>query len=146
MNGRLQDRIALVTGGAQGIGLGIATRLAEEGARVILADIKDATPAAEALTARGLAASAGLRDLQIEQLARLGTCLNYNGYGDNLEDLHFHPQQLYSEMKPFADPLAFVAQSAAFSKLEAGLLADTAMATRKRRSGRHQRRTGVSLP
>lgn len=63
MTGRLQDRIALVTGGAQGIGLGIATRLAEEGARVILADIKDATVAAEALTARGLAASAARLDI-----------------------------------------------------------------------------------
>lgn len=36
---RLEDRVAVVTGGAQGIGLGIATRLAEEGAIVILADI-----------------------------------------------------------------------------------------------------------
>jgi len=63
MNGRLQDRIALVTGGAQGIGLGIATRLAEEGARVILADIKDASASAEALTARGLSASAATVDI-----------------------------------------------------------------------------------
>ena len=63
MNGRMQDRIAVVTGGAQGIGLGIATRLAQEGARVILADIKDAKPAAEALTARGLAASAATVDI-----------------------------------------------------------------------------------
>lgn len=36
---RLEDRVAVVTGGAQGIGLGIGTRLAEEGAIVILADI-----------------------------------------------------------------------------------------------------------
>jgi NAD(P)-dependent dehydrogenase (short-subunit alcohol dehydrogenase family) len=36
---RLEDRVAVVTGGAQGIGLGIGVRLAEEGAIVILADI-----------------------------------------------------------------------------------------------------------
>jgi NAD(P)-dependent dehydrogenase (short-subunit alcohol dehydrogenase family) len=36
---RLQGRVAVITGGAQGIGLGIATRLAEEGAAVVLADI-----------------------------------------------------------------------------------------------------------
>ncbi len=36
---RLEDRVAVVTGGAQGIGLGIGARLAEEGAIVILADI-----------------------------------------------------------------------------------------------------------
>jgi NAD(P)-dependent dehydrogenase (short-subunit alcohol dehydrogenase family) len=59
MEHRLKDRIALVTGGAQGIGLGIATRLAEEGAHVILADIKAAAAraAAEGLVARGLGAS-----------------------------------------------------------------------------------------
>lgn len=36
---RLEARVAVVTGGAQGIGLGIAQRLAEEGAIVFLADI-----------------------------------------------------------------------------------------------------------
>ncbi|MFN0114263.1 MAG: SDR family NAD(P)-dependent oxidoreductase [Paracoccaceae bacterium] len=56
--GRLEGRIALITGGAQGIGLGIATRLAGEGARVVLADVKAdaARDAAAALSARGLAA------------------------------------------------------------------------------------------
>lgn len=37
--GRLTDRIALVTGGALGIGGGISTRLAAAGARVVLIDI-----------------------------------------------------------------------------------------------------------
>src|SRR5688572_32775627 len=37
---RLSGRVAVVTGGAQGIGFGIAARLAEEGAEVVLADIK----------------------------------------------------------------------------------------------------------
>lgn len=35
---RLRDRVAIVTGAARGIGLAIATRLADEGARVCLAD------------------------------------------------------------------------------------------------------------
>jgi 3-oxoacyl-[acyl-carrier protein] reductase len=36
---RLQDRIAVITGGAQGIGAAIAARFAQEGAKVVIADI-----------------------------------------------------------------------------------------------------------
>jgi NAD(P)-dependent dehydrogenase (short-subunit alcohol dehydrogenase family) len=38
---RLKDRIAVVTGGAQGIGFAIASRLAQEGAIIVIADIKE---------------------------------------------------------------------------------------------------------
>ncbi|MEX1163931.1 MAG: SDR family NAD(P)-dependent oxidoreductase, partial [Nitriliruptor sp.] len=45
----LQDRIAIVTGGAQGLGLAIATRFVEQGATVVLADLDaDAADAAAA--------------------------------------------------------------------------------------------------
>ena len=39
MNGRLQDRVAIVTGAGDGIGLGVARRFAAEGARVLVAEI-----------------------------------------------------------------------------------------------------------
>jgi NAD(P)-dependent dehydrogenase (short-subunit alcohol dehydrogenase family) len=45
---RLKDRIALVTGAARGIGLAIAKRLSEEGARVTMADVLDAEGASAA--------------------------------------------------------------------------------------------------
>ena len=37
---RLQDKVAIVTGGAQGMGRAIALRYAREGARVVVADLK----------------------------------------------------------------------------------------------------------
>lgn len=40
MSGRLSNQVAIVTGGAQGIGLAIGRRLGDEGAAVILADIQ----------------------------------------------------------------------------------------------------------
>ncbi len=40
--GRVQDRVAIVTGAANGLGQAIATRLAEEGARLVLGDIEAA--------------------------------------------------------------------------------------------------------
>jgi NAD(P)-dependent dehydrogenase (short-subunit alcohol dehydrogenase family) len=39
---RFQDKVVIVTGGASGIGLAIAKRLASEGARLVLADINQA--------------------------------------------------------------------------------------------------------
>src|SRR6266542_914924 len=58
MAGVLQDRVAIVTGAASGIGREIAEQLAREGAKVTLAD-KDgaaAAKAAEALAGQGLVA------------------------------------------------------------------------------------------
>ncbi len=40
MTGRVQDRVAVVIGAARGIGAGIAQRLAEEGARLVIGDTR----------------------------------------------------------------------------------------------------------
>ncbi|GAA4413811.1 3-oxoacyl-ACP reductase [Fodinibacter luteus] len=49
MAGRLEGKVAVVTGGCSGIGLATVRRFAEEGARVVVADLDDA--AGEALAA-----------------------------------------------------------------------------------------------
>ena len=46
--GRLAGRVAVVTGAAQGLGLGIARRLHDDGARIVLADVAEAVQAAAA--------------------------------------------------------------------------------------------------
>jgi NAD(P)-dependent dehydrogenase (short-subunit alcohol dehydrogenase family) len=50
---KLKDRVAIVTGSAQGIGKAIADKLAEEGAKVVLADINGPGAMAAAATIPG---------------------------------------------------------------------------------------------
>ena len=49
----LKDRVAIVTGAAQGLGRAYALRLAEEGAKVVLADIQDTRPVQEEIAVTG---------------------------------------------------------------------------------------------
>jgi NAD(P)-dependent dehydrogenase (short-subunit alcohol dehydrogenase family) len=69
MTNRLEGKVAIVTGAASGIGAETATRLAQEGAAVVVADIN--LPGAEQLVARiiqtGAAAAAVRVDLGDEQ-------------------------------------------------------------------------------
>ena len=43
MPGRLENLIAVVTGGGQGIGRAIALRLAQEGAHLVVVDLNETT-------------------------------------------------------------------------------------------------------
>jgi NAD(P)-dependent dehydrogenase (short-subunit alcohol dehydrogenase family) len=50
---RMKHKVAIITGAQSGIGLATARRFADEGAAVVLADVKDASPAAHELAGTG---------------------------------------------------------------------------------------------
>jgi len=76
----------------------------------------------QAADALGLAAD------KIVRLRELGELLNYNGYGETVADLHFHPRDLYLTLRPYADPFDFMDNSEVLSTLRAGFAADMARA------------------
>ena len=78
--------------------------------------------------ARQAAVPLGLSADQLAQLQSLGECLNYNGYGETLDDLFFDPAELYRQLRPYADPFAFIAESAAYPTLNTGYQSDMARA------------------
>jgi hypothetical protein len=78
--------------------------------------------------ARRAAQPLGLCEADLARLRELGIYLNYNGYGAEVADLHFAPDALYRRLHPYADPLAFMAEDAAFVTLREGYEDDMACA------------------
>ncbi len=52
-----------------------------------------------------------------EALKLLGTCVNYNGYGFSVDDLIYHPAELFRKVQPYQNPLDFM-QTADFERLQ----------------------------
>jgi NAD(P)-dependent dehydrogenase (short-subunit alcohol dehydrogenase family) len=74
MSGSLEGQVAMVTGAAQGLGLGIAEALAQRGATVILADVQQAKAAAAAAGLAGHGLSAEAVELNIADSSRVTAC------------------------------------------------------------------------
>lgn len=70
-------------------------------------------------------AQLGLSDEQKTQLKDLGVAMNYNGYGASLEDLFYHPKELFQLTSPFASPFDFIKErSDVYSTLTEGYKSD----------------------
>lgn len=66
----LKDRVAIVTGAAQGLGKAYALRLAEEGAKVVIADILEGSGVEQEITLKGGEALAFQIDVSDEESTR----------------------------------------------------------------------------
>ncbi|MDQ7858450.1 MAG: SDR family oxidoreductase [Armatimonadota bacterium] len=87
---RLGDRVCIVTGGASGIGRGIAARFRAEGARVVVADLDAAGAEVAARELGGLAVPTDVRDADaadrlvrttLEACGRVDVLVNSAGIG-----------------------------------------------------------------
>ena len=64
-----------------------------------------------------LAKTLNLQESEINAFQQLGICLNYNGYGFALDDLIFHPKDLYLKVKPYGNPMDFINTDDAYKTL-----------------------------
>ena len=79
--------------------------------------------------ARRLAEPLKLSPENLDRLQDLGRCMNYNAYGDTVDDLFFHPAALYRMIKPYGDPLRFAEREASVvDKLREGRIEDMSRA------------------
>ena len=69
-----------------------------------------------------------LTEQQLQQLKLLGTYINYNGYGSELDDLFYHPAELFKKIKPFNNPFDFINMDEAYKILQDGYQADMSAA------------------
>jgi hypothetical protein len=74
--------------------------------------------------AHRMARAADMSSATTMVLEMLGTCLNYNAYGESLADLHIDPAELARHMLCFPDPIDFAASSGVYAHLAAGYHAD----------------------
>lgn len=77
-------------------------------------------------SAETMAKGLSISEAQLRQLEDLGTYLNYNGYGENVADLHFAPDELFRLVSRHADPFEFMAGEGRehFQKLADGYKTD----------------------
>jgi len=74
--------------------------------------------------AKYLGSSIGLTESELTQLQQLRICLNYNGYGFDLDDLIFHLKVLFQMISPYSNPMDFVVLGEGYGALLAQFQTD----------------------
>jgi NAD(P)-dependent dehydrogenase (short-subunit alcohol dehydrogenase family) len=96
--GKLQGKVALVTGGASGIGQVFSRRLAVDGASVLVADLRGAKEAAGSLAEAGLAAIGVDGDVSSQRDVETIVRTAESGFGG--VDILVNNAALFSTLKP----------------------------------------------
>lgn len=78
--------------------------------------------------AGALARTSGRSAQDAQAFRRLGEAINYNAYGDDLQDVLVPPAELFARVRPYADPLQFLAREPAAAALVARCGEDLACA------------------
>lgn len=82
----------------------------------------------------------------LARLKELGESVNYNAYGDCVEDLHYSPADLYRTLSRYADPFDFIAGEPVFDVLRQGMADDLYRAAETRTQALSERAAVVVLP
>ncbi|MES2561611.1 MAG: acetyltransferase [Pseudomonadota bacterium] len=72
----------------------------------------------------GAARTLQLDRTELARLHELGDCLNYNAYGETIEDLHYHPADLYATLRPYRDPRQYIFDEPVFNVLKTAYAED----------------------
>ena len=70
--------------------------------------------------ARAAAQTLKLGPPEIEQLRELGVFINYNAYGESVDDLHYHPADLFTTLSRYRQPREFIEGEPVFEVLKNG--------------------------
>lgn len=102
-------------------------------------------------SANALAAQEDISEEDVSLLEKLGIYINYNGYGSDLNDLHFTPEALYRKLVNYPNPLDFIrgtedSDNSDFQKLENGYLQDMAAAEKLAPTHATERSAVFTLP
>jgi hypothetical protein len=74
--------------------------------------------------ARRAAAGLDLDDAALERLRELGEFINYNAYGETVDDLHYHPADLFETISHYSDPDDFISGEPVYDVLKQALADD----------------------